>query len=670
MTLTLVPQEFLGIQEQLDSAPPLPVAHWYTATNEGDAILYRFPAGSLGRDKHLSADFLLEGSHMLTFVLNLQEGQEGPAFQLIFALLDQIQARFRLALQATDLDRWLLGRQAGWLKPMAFGERVDLAKVDRMRLSIMRKAAGQERWCMTPFTVSDEPAPELADPLLPNGPLIDELGQSLIHRWPTRSQNADEVTQRLLGQLAAAPEQKWPDGFSRWGGWLAKRFDATGWFRTQHDGRRWWLVDPDGYIFWSAGLDCIRPDASTPTKKMERAFRWLPERTGTYAEAYGQEVDYPGYSDGKELSFLAANMIRAFGPEEWFQKWATVALSQLRQMAFNTVGNWSQHQIAQAAGYPYVRPLDYKWSRTPFVYREFVDVFDPVFAEEAAEYAERLRDTADDPALIGYFLMNEPSWAFSREIPATGMLFTTRGGYCRRALADFLRQRHGDDAGLSAAWGLPARLADIAEGEWRTPLTEAAQPDMIDFSEIMVDRLFGGLSAACRKVDPHHLNLGVRYYTVPPPWALKGMSTFDVFSMNCYRRRVPGQEMALISEMLHMPTMIGEFHFGALDAGLPASGIGHVRNQVQRGQAYRIYVEDAATQPSCVGTHWFILYDQSAAGRPDGEAYNIGFVDICSRPYEAMASAARETHARIYQVAAGEVAPFADEPEYLPFVCV
>jgi hypothetical protein len=310
----------------------------------------------------------------------------------------------------------------------------------------------------------------------------------------------------------------------------------------------------------------------------------------------------------------------------------------------------------------------YAGRRAPNVYREFPDVFHEGFAADAAEYAEQLRDTADDPALIGYFMMNEPTWAFSKELPAAGMLFTTTGGPCRAALADFLRERHVSDAGLAQAWGLPTTLLAVAEGEWRAPLTPAAHADLADFSEIMVAKLFGGLSAACRVVDPHHLNLGIRYQTVPPTWALEGMRTFDIFSMNCYRPRVPGEDLAKISAMLNMPTMIGEFHFGALDAGLPASGIGHVRNQAQRGQAYRIYVEHAASQPSCVGTHYFIIYDQSAAGRPDGENYNIGFVDTCSRPYDAMAQGARATHERIYRVAAGEVAPYADEPEYLPLV--
>jgi len=112
--------------------------------------------------------------------------------------------------------------------------------------------------------------------------------------------------------------------------------------------------------------------------------------------------------------------------------------------------------------------------------------------------------------------------------------------------------------------------------------------------------------------------------------------------------------------------MVGEFHFGALDVGLPSSGLGHVRTQTDRGRAYRVYVEDAAANPNCVGAHWFTLYDQSALGRFDGENYNIGFLDVCNRPYDELCKAGIATHERIYEVAAGELTPYADAPEYLP----
>jgi hypothetical protein len=79
-------------------------------------------------------------------------------------------------------------------------------------------------------------------------------------------------------------------------------------------------------------------------------------------------------------------------------------------------------------------------------------------------------------------------------------------------------------------------------------------------------------------------------------------------------------------------------------------------------------LENAAALPWCVGVHHFCHYDQSALGRFDGEAYNIGLYDICNRPYEAVIQALRDSHERLYSVAAGDEPPFNDGPEYLePF---
>jgi hypothetical protein len=171
-------------------------------------------------------------------------------------------------------------------------------------------------------------------------------------------------------------------------------------------------------------------------------------------------------------------------------------------------------------------------------------------------------------------------------------------------------------------------------------------------------------------VDPNHLNLGARYYTVPPDWAVAGMRFFDVFSVNCYGKRVYAAEFEKISAKLDRPVIVGEYHFGALDVGLHATGLGRVRDQAARGQAYRTYVEDAAARPWCIGVHWFTFYDQCATGRGDGENYNIGFYDVCNRPYEPLTEAARLSHEQIYEVATGKTKPYDNPPEYLPRVCM
>lgn len=338
----------------------------------------------------------------------------------------------------------------------------------------------------------------------------------------------------------------------------------------------------------------------------------------------------------------------------------------MKRLGFNTVGNWSDWQFARAARFPYVRPLSFQAQRVANIYRDFPDVYHPDMAQDVAAYARQLSDTADDPALIGYFLMNEPKWGFSSELPAVGMLYNTDSCHTRSVLHTFLKQKYATSEALAQAWGIPVGLDAIKAGRWHQPMPKAALPDLEAFSVQMSKKYFEILSSACKAVDPHHLNLGMRWAGLPPTWATQGMKSFDVFSINCYREKVPRNETRQIHELLGMPVIVGEWHFGALDVGLPSSGIGHLRNQEDRAKAYRVYIEDAAVNPYCVGAHWFTLYDESALGRFDGENYNIGFLDVCNRAYDAMGAAAQTSHGRLYDIAAGRVTPYATDLEYLP----
>jgi hypothetical protein len=661
LPVILNPVKLFGGLKAESGEAPIPGAVWYVAQDTGAGLTYTFPQGSLATAGYLAADLALDGDRLSVFSLFLQEGEDGPVFHLNFGLLNQCSARMRVPLEAVNQNRWRYPREGAWLKPMCGGDRVDLAKVDRMELLVLRKSSQPTRFCLTPVTITAESPALLDAPLLLKGKLLDEMGQSALHTWDGKSENPATVSRRLQTQLATADEQCLPEVMTRWGGWSEKRFESTGHFRTHYDGTRWWLVDPEGYAFWSSGLDCVRFGIDSAYQGIEEALAWLPDPNGPYRDVY---------SRGREniIDYLRVNFTRAFGADEAHENWTKIALSQLRAFGFNTVANWSEWEIARET-VPYVRPMgDRALAALPAIYRDFPDIFHPDFENRAAEFASQLEVSADDPAFIGYFLMNEPTWGFAQETPAAGMLFNTPKCYSRLALADFLRERYGTDAALSRAWEFDTAMADIAEGPWHTPLTTAAQVDLADFSEVMVTRYFGLLSQACRKVDPQHLNLGIRYYTIPPAWAVEGMRSFDVFSMNCYKPRLLADEMAQISAMLDMPIIVGEWHFGSLDVGLPGSGIGHVPDQVSRGKAFRVYLEDAAAKPWCVGVHYFTLYDQSAIGRYDGENYNIGFVDTCSQPYAPLADAARLSHERMYQVADGQLKPYDDEPEYLPLL--
>src|SRR5688572_25541340 len=179
--LSVLPEKLLGHLTRETSAAPIPEAVWYTASAIGDGLAYSFPVGALAEARYLTADMLLDGNHLVVFQLALQEGESGSTFHLIYSALNQCSARIRMPLDAVNQNRWRYEREGAWLKPMCGGERVDLQKVDRMTITVLRKNESPARWCLTPVTATTEEPPRLTELLLPKGPLLDELGQSTLH---------------------------------------------------------------------------------------------------------------------------------------------------------------------------------------------------------------------------------------------------------------------------------------------------------------------------------------------------------------------------------------------------------------------------------------------------------------------------------------------------------
>ncbi|MEI8198353.1 MAG: hypothetical protein WCI73_20870, partial [Phycisphaerae bacterium] len=417
-TFTFHPDGLLGKIQKLAGAL-LPGAERFTGQAIGDGLSYTFSPGLLTQQgfEYLTFDLLLEGDELAVLALELAEGAAGPRATISFGLLNWCQARARIPLSFVNQNRWSYEREGAWVKPLVSGQRVDLRHVDRLTFTLLRLGKQAATWSMTPIVATDQIPEKLTDPLLPKGALMDELGQSVGRNWPTKTRSVEELTSLLRKELAAADQQAWPAAFSRWGGWQAgPKQAATGYFRTHHDGNRWWLVDPDGCLFWSTGMDCVRLEAHADARGIEKAAQWLPPPEGQFAACYRSK------DRGSVVSLMIANHIRAFG-KQWHANWASIALSQLRHFGFNTMANWSEWEIARAAGFPYVRPLTEKFPTTPMVFRDFPDVFHENFAPDCAAYAQQLQSTLGDPALIGYFLMNEPTWGFSPETPALGMLF-------------------------------------------------------------------------------------------------------------------------------------------------------------------------------------------------------------------------------------------------------
>ena len=531
------PTRFTGSLILPERDPSLPDAVWFEAGAENDGLYYTFPAGMLAGFNYLTADLMLDGNELAVFVLILQEGENGPAFRCSFGLLNQCSARMRLPLEAVNQNRWMYDREGAWLKPLCWGDRVDLAKVDRMGFSLMRKGPNPVQFLPLTHHRRRPKNPRAWSSLfLPKGALLDELGQSALREWPTKTRSVEKLTARLHAQLEAAAEQRLPEGLSRWGGWRSCRCDATGFFRVQRDGGRWWLVDPDGYRFWSAGVDCVSVDT-------DANFGGLETRAGLAARPAGRvRRDLYASHEGTPHDQLPG---RQPDPRLW-------AAGLVREMGRNHPGraapaSGSTPSATGRIGKSPARracPTCARWiaslrSSLPAIYRDFPDVFHPDFPDVVEAVCRTAARNARRPGLDRLFPDERAHLGLCRrDLPPRGCSSTrppaTRGAPWRTSCASATPTM----TALAAAWGLPATLSACwlrASGACRSAgLPRAATwpnsaPSWSNASS-------AARAQACRRVDPNHLNLGIRYYTVPPAWALDGMRHFDVFSMNCYKQ--------------------------------------------------------------------------------------------------------------------------------------
>lgn len=373
----------------------------------------------------------------------------------------------------------------------------------------------------------------------------------------------------------------------------------------------------------------------------------------------------------KMISFTALNLKRVYG-DQWYGKWEELSHHLLMKHGINSQGNFPGLCVNnEKSKLPYVRELPHFPATDTLIFRDFPDVLSPEYSEKSEQYAKQLMDWKEDIWLIGYFLRNEPEFNFVEGlIIADEVLHNPAQTYCRQGLIRFLLDRYGKIEALNEAWD--AGFTDFEE--FRQPLEccSSAYPkskqDLKEFSIHLIREYIRIPSLACRAADNNHLNLGLRWSKAYNLDMMAGWEYFDVFSINCYDFD-PSKDMDFVKNAgVDLPVLLGEYHCGALDRGLPATGLKGVENQEERGVMWRHFVEKVAAHPYGVGAHWFQYNDQFCLGRYDGENYQIGMVDICMQPYEELMNAAYETSKVLYKVKNGEAEPYARSPKAIPMI--
>ena len=373
--------------------------------------------------------------------------------------------RVKMTVQLSELDshRFFLPTYPGTLKGHVEGEPTHIDRIDEIRIRL-RKNDSCRGFRLYGLEVSDG----LPDMAISGEPLVDEMGQRKGYEWPGKMHSVEEMTAYLRSELAAARAEAgavatggYPADWSRYGGWKKLRFEATGFFRTHHNGQRWWLVDPEGYAFYSNGV-CYgsRMGVHGFVDRMEAMFDWLPPKEDkTWKDCWTEASEIPefakrnGAASGKGrmmFNFPRANMIRAFGPEGWWDAWVTINAARMRRWGINTIGvgvnNYVDERVMDflaKAKIPFVVTLKNFPLTQPCIYRDFPDVFSPEYAAGAERFArEQLAPFAGNPLLIGYFITNEPEWLFQESVnPAERVLAHEGSLHSKTALIAFLRAK-------------------------------------------------------------------------------------------------------------------------------------------------------------------------------------------------------------------------------------
>lgn len=584
------------------------------------------------------------------------------SIQVHFGVLPGVHTRLCLPITALNSENLFLPRFPGTMQnPIRGGAGMKPDQIKCISIGTIESVSSRSFYLSDVYVtdvVPEFPAPQI--------PFTDELGQYIPKFWPGKTENAMELITYL--QKEKKKQEKSPfygEVWSRYGGWKKLQFEASGFFRTHHDGNRWWMVDPEGYAFISTGLDCMSPGETMRVDGIQNLVSWLPEQTGMYKDAWRQENN----KDADFFSYGIANLVRAFN-NEWWESWAIMTRRRIREWGFNTVANWSQPKFYKFAQMPYVIPMtDFPTTRR-LIFRDFPDVFSTEYQEAGENYAKQLEAYLGDPLLIGYFMRNEPHWAFVDQLNITEkMLEHPEPFESKHAFIKFIRSRYDSSINhWNTAWNTDfINFEQLLEPIERvSEFSLQAGEDLSDFNRMMIEQYVKIPSVECKKVDSEHLNLGMRYAWISNEQLLAGTEHFDVFSINMYKMKPDETVIKQISKATGLPVMIGEFHHGAADVGMLSNGIKGVSTQEERGYAYKYYVENGAAISELVGMHYFILNDQALLGRFDGENYQIGAVDVCHRPYEPFIQGVIEAHTRMYEVANGIRSPYSKTPQEIP----
>lgn len=390
---------------------------------------------------------------------------------------------------------------------------------------------------------------------------------------------------------------------------LASEAVAAPRFSVARQEQAWWLVRPDGTPFFSVGVCCV-------SQGIPRAD-YDPENPGYAAwQHYATPLD-----------------------------WAETTLRRLQEWRFTTIGGWSDYKLLRQS-------KEMNLAFAPVLHigstagAPWWDMWNPKNIRRMEDVARpQILAFRDDPRLLGYYSDNEMGWWNAtlfkmtlEQAPSSGqrkrliaLLRETYHGDWEKLLVDFEVEKADSWRALSRGGMMFVRPGGQGMRVMRR------------FLGLMAERYYQLCHDIIRKYDPNALILGDRYQSFYYPEVARAAGRYvDVISSNLNASWNDGTFLRCYLDTLHQltgkPILISEIYMASKEnrsGNKNNQGIFPVvSSQAERARAARNTLTALAQLPYVVGIDWFQYADEPRHGRPDGENFDFGLVDIQDRPYE------------------------------------
>ncbi len=371
---------------------------------------------------------------------------------------------------------------------------------------------------------------------------------------------------------------------------------------------------------------------------------WLVTPCGDRFFSLGVNALDGGYPDREKEGKIYYSW-RAFAPS--VADWVDATRRRLAAWGFNSAGGWSlppqQLELPTIIDLELGRHARFHW-------------FDPFSAETEARMNALARELVapyrSSPYRIGYFSDNEVGWW-------SGALFVfysmkPASSATKQRWVEMLQQHYGGDWSRFTADFLPPPGVDSWEallagtGMTRMKPGGSGIRAVREWTGIVAEHYYTLAERAIRAADPDALYFGDRLPIYYDPAAVRAMAPHvDAIAANYNVDSGDGWIADYFFDGLRRlsggkPVLVSEWFFAARDNRTGNRNNGHlmtVDTQAERAAGAAAATANFAAIPEVVGTHWFQYYDHPKGGRPDGEDYDFGLVDIDDRPYEQLTAA-------------------------------